>query len=354
MRLLLFILFIFCADLTATADSTVGVDLVCRVDFPASELLLVDARENDLPDELTGTMFIDGEFYIYDFVSEQLLVVECAGTEKYRYGSKGPGPEDHFTYCDPLLWEGRDPVLVDYALPPKIIRLTSDGDYGGSFTLDTSHNLVRLLWAGDRALGVEVVPRRGKASFVLEVNLVTFDVGGRLIRRMLLDVHTLDLDPNSGRTAEALEVFPRLAYRNDRLFIQRDVYSFVIECFDMDFEMQWRYSEKSERIPDPDPFVHKNLRGVAPAMYLHPVRSMWAQADGGLWIEAETGMGLTEGRLYKHLTAAGEVTSDVTLLGLPVTPGTLAYREDMIVWSDINVEAGDGERSIRLYRKFSE
>lgn len=331
------------------AAEDLRAEAVCSVDLSKDDIFILEPSKKYLPDELLGVAYDDGVVYIYDHIARQVGGYACDRGELFRFGTTGTGPGDHSTYADPLFWNNEIPSIVDYGLPAKIIQLTPDGKYKNSFKLETTSELVRLIWAGDRALGVEIsIDFDDRGEFVAVVSLVTFDAAGALIQRYELGRHSMAKDAGERPTTTALEIAPRVAYGDGWIYVQRDVYRMEVECMNLDFHRQWIYSEDLRLVPNQDYARLDQQSYVEPPEFLHPIRAMWARPAGTLWVELEDG-DETHGSLrFRSIDANGRRGEDVTIIGLPSSRARMRFEDDLVLWSDINFDGAGSERAVHV------
>ena len=211
----------------------------CVVECDSTDIYLRDARSDDMPEQLLGVLYNNDALYVYDEISEGMIAIDCSGNIRFRYGTVGPGPGEHYGHCDPIMWGGRSLALVDYGLPTEVIVLDDKGGYVSSLSLEAMHNSVQVLWSGDRAISVEHHHEIDRNWVTVFVELVSYNSTGAAISSAVIGEKYLDMRPGHDVLAEDLEIFPRIAGRDGRIYVQPDVHVPLIRCYTSKLELIW-------------------------------------------------------------------------------------------------------------------
>jgi len=301
---------------------------------------LIDPDPLSIPPSLMGVQ-LDGEncIYLCDNITDQLIKIGPDGREQFAVGSRGEGPEDHADAGEPLFWPGCGIARSDCSAAPKVILYDGAGGFLSSIELEGYDQVNRIWVAGDQVVAVAAdmdgVPLSGVK---IQTYLLTLQPDGAVMQS--LPVCQAELPPMGGDKIPHetdFEVIPRVAVDSGgNIYLQRDLYSYVVECYDADLQLRWicerdvptpKWSDEefAARKADREPYIDAHE-------YRHVIRRIVPGVDGTVWVE-RTGQEAAPGNvLLDRIGAAGEFRGLAELTGLPEVAGEYLIFGDRLLW----------------------
>ncbi len=300
---------------------------------------LFDPELNSIPPTLMGVMLDDEDnLYLSDAITEKLLKIRPDGSEAFAVGSVGEGPEDHLGQGEPLWWPGCGIARSDCSQQPKVICYDEEGHFQRAIPLEGFDLYLRLWGLPAGGLGVALKMYGSPAGGMkVRIYLTRLDPDGALLDSLLIKQASYPPMGTSRELTEAdFEINPRVAIAEDgRLYVQRDMYRWVIECFDSHLRPLWVCSRDvtPRTRTEAELAAIVTTTGLPPSPREHVIRRIVPRAAGEVWIETLPTERTPEGAvLLDRIGREGESLPRVTLAGLPEAEGDYEISGDRLLW----------------------
>jgi hypothetical protein len=300
---------------------------------------LFDPELNSIPPALMGVMLDDEDnLYLSDAITEKLLKIRPDGSEAFAVGSVGEGPEDHLGQGEPLRWPGCGIARSDYSRQAKVICYDEEGHFQGAIPLEGFDLYLRLWGLPDGGLGVALKMYGSPAGGMkVRIYLTRLDPDGALLDSLMIKQASYPPMGTSRELTEAdFEINPRVAIAEDgRLYVQRDMYRWVIECFDSHLRPLWVCSrDVSPRTrTEGELAAIETTSGLPPSPHEHVIRRIVPRAGGEVWVETLPTERAADGAvLLDRIGREGESLPPVALAGLPEAEGDYEISGDRLLW----------------------
>lgn len=313
---------------------------------------LTREETNNVPPTLLGLKLASDGLYICDDVTDRLIKLDFEGSEVFSVGSRGSGPEDHIGTGEPISWPGCAVARTDCSESPKLICYNEHGSFLRSIRLEGFNQYLRILRGGTRGFGLALVMEwRPENAIDLTVYLAAISDKGALLDSVLVGQRRLEY-PTVPRE-EDFEITPRLVSDGaGRLYMQRDVYSWDVECFDEDLNLIWRRRKDVNLIPrSSEERQGRGPWGDASATHHHAIRQIYPRSGGDVWIQETAGSGDPGEIRLTRLDDKGQDAGEVIIRGLPEAYGDMLIVDERVVWKrDDDVKVVKEELYLAVFR----
>lgn len=330
---------------------------------PDTAIEFLDPEIHSIPDELYGVAIgADGSVLVSDRITDRVYLINTDGEIAAILGQSGEGPEDHRDLGDPIFMTDGSCGVFDCSFAKKLVKFNEDGQYRGTIILRGYEQYVQLMRCGDGYLGLAVASQPVQlGGHHIDVYLASLLPNGAV--RDTLWMKNLDLppfDPDHRLEEDDFEIIPRLASGlAGRVFIQKDLYRWRIECFDNELRPLWTIEQDvsaRERTPaELQLHTQQMTMNFIPSRYHHIIRQMVPRNDGSLWVRSDDPNEVPGKLFFSQWSAKGQRGADIVINGLPPVAGRINIEGEWLFWTrhaDWEREAHnyEGQPYIALYR----
>lgn len=282
--------------------------------------------------DLLGTLVdAEGNLYICDKVTEQLIKLDPKGSEIFAVGGVGEGPELHQNLGEPVPWSNGLIARSDCSMPSKIIVYDESGVFRWDIEFSMLGEMKRLFWNGEYAI-VSFVSTRflpGGGEIVNSLRLLSED--GVEVKSVLMNRDFVD--PDHRPTAEDMWTSPYVSVSEDGLcFVQQDLYGSQVDCYDQELNKLWSFDGGWKPEPLSPEELAESANQQIPETIHQTIRRMVARNDGEVWIQTWTTDENDEYVRFEAFGRDGIRLGNVHLFGIPKESGDWDLDGSKILW----------------------
>ena len=122
-----------------------------------------------------------------------------------------------------------------------------------------------------------------------------------------------------------------------KVFVQRDLYRWRIECLDQHLQPIWTIEQDiSARKRTPEELhlrEEQMMMKFIPAKYHHVIRQMVPRDDGSLWVRTDSSKEVSGQVVFSQWSAEGQRGANIVIHGLPTVLGRFVIDGEWLLWT---------------------